>query len=257
MKRVFFIHVPKCGGTSIAKAIQRAYFLSRIFHKRRGIQPIYGTISKELAKLFNEPIETYRVKLSAYALSIPYNVAVMGHVRFDKSLYDRFSSRWNYVTVLRDPVDRWYSEFYYIHKAKDSRDTYVPPPTMDYLNSPHAKFIATNYVRFFSSELHFHHFSMKNSSAINEIDWSTPVNSSIENLKGFTLIGFLDDLTTFKKAFKKIFGKNLKIGHHNKNLGYSNYQERVGKDIHNKVLELCAEDIKIYEWAKKNSNPTP
>src|SRR5690606_39295461 len=64
-----------------------------------------------------------------------------------------------YVTVLRDPVDRWYSEFYYIHKAKDSRDTYVPPPTMDYLNSPHAKFIATNYVRFFSSELHFHHFS--------------------------------------------------------------------------------------------------
>jgi len=250
MKKILYIHVPKCGGTSITRAIKRTHFISEVLNRKKGIVSIYGGASRRSAEILEESIGSYRIKLAMYSLSVSHNNVILGHIPYDNRFYDNFSENWNFVTLLRDPVERWYSEFYYTQKKTTNSPNSISFPTKEYLESKPAKIFATNYMRHFSSIPELYDFNDLNDFNMENIDWNFAEEQAISNLKNFRVVGFLDDLEGFKNSYKKAFNKKLKIGHKNK--GNTNTEREIPENIHNRVIELCKNDTRIYNSIKKH-----
>ena len=85
-RRIFFQHIPKTAGTSLEKAFAEIYGESKVTPK--------------LSLRVPEALSRY-----------PASMAVCGH--FQVSRGDRLPSGYYALTVLRDPIDRFLSEFYF------------------------------------------------------------------------------------------------------------------------------------------------
>ena len=249
MEKILYVHVPKCGGTSISRAIKKTYFISKVLSRKKGIVPIYGEASRRSAISLNQSIGSHRISLAMYALNVSHNNIVLGHIPFCNEFYG-ISKEWNFVTLLRDPVERWYSEFYYTKKKFTNNLNKIPFPTEEYLESKPAKIFATNYMRHFSSIPELYNFNDVNDFNIENIDLNFAEQQAISNLKNFRVVGFLDNLDGFKNDFKKAFNKGLKIGYKNK--GNTSKERQIPENIHNRVIELCKNDTRIYNSIKKH-----
>ncbi|MDZ4345701.1 MAG: hypothetical protein U1E51_25080, partial [Candidatus Binatia bacterium] len=82
-----------------------------------------------------------RMDLLNYHLALPAPRCVMGHYRFSRETLERYRDEWNFITLLRNPVDRWYSHYFYnknndsIYKINEELDEYVETDTALFLGS--------------------------------------------------------------------------------------------------------------------------
>jgi hypothetical protein len=89
-----FVHLPKCGGTTLNRLIEWEYPPSRVF----SIDPSFFRWSyRKLLRWSSERLGRMRV--------------FQGHMPF--GLHRRLPQEATYLTILRDPVDRGISEYYY------------------------------------------------------------------------------------------------------------------------------------------------
>ena len=116
-QHVVFHHVPKCGGTSLNRALRLRYFISqRSIMANPSIHSL-NTFNPELEDdkfNFNKGIRDFRRKILNYYLQSDVSY-VAGHVTFSDSTFESFKDRYKFITVIRHPVDRFISE--YIHRA--------------------------------------------------------------------------------------------------------------------------------------------
>ncbi len=91
---IIFLHLPKTAGMTLARIIERQYDASSVL-------PLYeSSWGEELAAIPRREMDRLRV--------------VMGHMYFGAHAFvDRPST---YVTVLRDPVDRVISHYYFVRR---------------------------------------------------------------------------------------------------------------------------------------------
>ena len=93
-KSIIFVHLPKCGGTTLNRLIEWEYPLGRVY----SIDPSFFRWSyRKLLRL--RPARLSRVKV------------FQGHMPF--GLHTILPQPATYITVLRDPIDRGISEYYY------------------------------------------------------------------------------------------------------------------------------------------------
>jgi hypothetical protein len=88
------VHLPKCGGTTLNRLIEWEYPLTRVF----SIDPSFFRWS-------------YRRLLRWPSYRLARMQVFQGHMPF--GLHRRLSQKSAYFTILRDPVDRGISEYYY------------------------------------------------------------------------------------------------------------------------------------------------
>lgn len=95
---IIFMHIPKTGGLTLRKIIDQQYMKNEIYHISRGVD-----VNKLKERLNNGKIK-----------------AVYGHNRF--GIHKYFSNRlFTYITLLRDPVERVISTYYYILERPQNR----------------------------------------------------------------------------------------------------------------------------------------
>jgi hypothetical protein len=99
--RLLFLHIPKSGGTTLSKILTRQY-ADRHFYFYK-----YGWGKRSLAE-FSQLDEADEARESKI---------VRGHFCFGLHQYLPGPSR--YITMLRDPVDRAISHFYYVARSPD------------------------------------------------------------------------------------------------------------------------------------------
>jgi hypothetical protein len=99
-RRLVFIHVPKTGGTTLRRIIERQF-------GRRAVWVIGPQTAQDIDRLINLP----RRKLDTIR-------AIVGHHPF--GLHDLLPWPVAYVTLLREPVDRIVSHFYYASRTVES-----------------------------------------------------------------------------------------------------------------------------------------
>ena len=93
---VIFVHIPKAAGTTLRKIIERQYKPTAIFTVQESIEE------------FKKLPEAQRTAIRC----------LMGHMRFGAhELLPRVSI---YITVLRDPLDRVISHYYYVLRSPDN-----------------------------------------------------------------------------------------------------------------------------------------
>lgn len=231
LPRIYFCHIPKCAGSSIASAIWEQIYSSAAVDGF-GIEQV---ASQRASKALKISMMRTRETVLAYNLSIKSNYFGRGHSYCRPSLVEEFSNDWSFITILRHPVERWISEYVY-NTHKHSSWVKNEVPLNEYLESK--KGIATGQylLRYFS-----------NFSGDVHVNPSIYVDEALDNLSRFSVVGILDNLDEWVFRMNRCFGVSLDIPKVNvspKNdvAGYIRSDAKVIK----KIEKLCKYDLDLY-----------
>lgn len=227
--RICFVHVPKCGGQSVKSGIQRA------FNSPLDVVRIKAAPSHKGASVGDQTnLHAYREDLLRYFLSDSEVGLVMGHYPCRKDTLDFFKDEWKFVTILRNPVDRFISHFLY-NTHKSSEHFKQDQALDDFLKTSRAAALGELYVRYFSE---YPNISMEEG-----------IKEATNNLDRFALVGVLEKLEDWKTAYQNIFGGKLSIGKSNSSPSGAQFAK---KDITASQLatiaELCEPSMQVYNY---------
>ena len=103
-ERICFIHIPKCGGTSIRRAISSVYKPWPLGRATDVISPREMAM-REAEQLAGPRRGFVRTDLLNYHLALPAPRCLMGHYRFSRETMERYKDEWDFITIIRNPVD--------------------------------------------------------------------------------------------------------------------------------------------------------
>ncbi|GAC23194.1 hypothetical protein GMES_0894 [Paraglaciecola mesophila KMM 241] len=174
-------------------------------------------------------------------LTNPFKRFITGHCVASPSVVREYHHEWNFITVLRNPVDRFISEYIY-NKFKKSEWAKVDLSIEVYLKSSVAHAKGVTIANYFSG------LSVKELDNTKE---STIVDLVLDNLNHFKSVGFVDDMANWSTSLSEKLGE--KISFSNKNTSPNSSAFLAIKNdpaLLDKIKELCALDLKIYDLAK-------
>ena len=233
---MFYCHVPKCAGVSLSRALRDQLFAASAESCFR----IDLRAARQAAETFSFGMMEAREFLLAYNLSLKKNRYGSGHVFCRPRLIHRFAGEWSFVTILRNPVDRWISEYVY-NKHKQSNWFKCTLDPESYLASRTAVISGRSYLRYFSS------IPDNYEGDLNEF-----IDEAVTNLMRFSVIGTLENLDRWAEFFRERFDCRLSVRH----LNASPKPEvvsafRGSESTMKRVRELCHADLQVYERISK------
>lgn len=239
--RVVFHHVPKCGGTSIERSLRIRYGISYAtfplrsqYNAIEALRPDFGIEDIDLHSAWIREVQFLDYLYQDIR-------CIAGHIYFSSSAYKIFSDKYYFVTTLRDPVD-FFVSFYLQMFHSDEKRWKIDYALESFLDTPLAELFGTFYALYFS-ELPQNQLVSNNQAA----------QLSINNLRKFTLVGFLEDMSKFKRRLSEILGVRLWVGHANKsNAKQDDKDDIITPSIRRKIEALSAVNFEIYETAKLN-----
>ncbi len=236
-----FYHIPKCGGTSLSEALHAVV----PFNQHIGQAPANTT--RRAAAIYHSGrddeiafADDGEHGASVYALREQMLLAFMahddalvhGHVLFSRKADRHFGDRYQYVTMLRDPMDRVISNY-----RGATRDGNTSLSFDAYLDSYLGRSHATHNLRYFSGRAHV--------APDEETAALVEAKSIIDK---FAIIGFVNEMDTFVEEFERLFGARLAIGRYN--VG-KNTRPDIAPEIWSKLEASCAADIELHNYARR------
>lgn len=219
LPRLAFIHTPKCGGTSLDAAITAAY--ERAGHRAIRLD---ARASLRAAEAAGDKLHELRSRLLLYDLASKHARYLSGHYTFTEAAFT-VSRGWHFIALLRDPVARWYSAFFY-NRYKESDHCARTESLAEYLSTDRAKSGQT-YARQFGSG---------------------DVERAIENLSRFSVVGTLDNLAALQRDCERVLGIRLEVGHSRMNpRSTAEQQAEITPEIDAHVRALCEPDRYVYD----------
>jgi len=183
----------------------------------------------------------FRRELLAYTAKKGDSPLISGHYPFNDKLYNDQKEQWNFVTLLRNPVERWYSEYFW-NRYKDHDYAKTDLPIGQYMETAAGKASARSFVNFYAGT--------QNPTAT-----PTPeeIQQACDTLAKMTVIGCLEHLGRFQSDMKIAFGRKPLFMNRNSSPAPEDKKIRPNEksDTHNKLLDMLAADIEIYQYAKK------
>lgn len=234
---MFFLHLPKCAGTSVARALRRQWPDTATFPINAGASiEAVRTRSGAAGVSSFDPVHDLRVDLALYATALRHIDLVYGHVHLAAELtsHDGPAADFVFATVLRDPVERWVSMYRYNrHKERGGLRTDLSPE--DWLTTDVGQSAGRLYVEYLADRPR-------------GIPTAQDVGVAIDRLDRLDVIGFSDDLPGFGDAFEEKTGIGLDIRHENASPDTS--EEPLSESLLEQVHHLCEADRRIYDAAR-------
>ena len=261
---IAFVHIAKCGGSSIDFAL-----LSAIASKKQPRIDRDMTIASSVAS-YNKPIETLDDKVAfseqhlanlsqilKYYLSKEWSL-VSGHVSVTESILNAYLNQYSFITVLRDPAERLVSN-YIFNKLTNKLDI-MPPNSLntdnliqeadEILNSRRGWQMANTISAYLSG----YYSNCKNSAKEQQ-------KVVLNNLSKFSVVGFLDNLPRFEQNCSTLTGRRISIGKRNVTAKLDSENQQMVKDTlkeyfseaKNKALlaKLCEFETNTYMKARE------
>lgn len=239
-RRLVFFHIPKCAGTSLDAAFKKSFGLytrirpGRMFH-------MTARESEEAAVISSVTTNHLRKLLLAYYLEKKNCVYISGHFPFHKEAVELHRDDCDFVTILRDPVARWLSHYFY-NRYKVGERHKICEDLDAFLKTTRARRMGQIYVRLFSG------YEFGTNEQIPLEHTQEAVNAATSNLKLLDLIGFAENLNAFATNFRRRFGKSLNIPVKRANPASSEVRrDGVSSSQLREIRLLCEPDIKLYD----------
>lgn len=239
-RNCFFMHVPKCGGSSIAEALyaivpmQQRVGVIDANASRRATAMIHAG-RDEMALYFDDfenGDKVYDLRNDMLLYHMAWDSAVIhGHILFSEFAWQHFHDRYAFVSILRDPVSRVLSN--YAHSASGNL---VPTDFDEYLESAIVRTHGLSFLRFFAGQ---HWIEPQDEAAVLE--------RAKTNLDRFDVIGFLDDLPDFCDQIHETLGRKPKIFRYNEKKWPSPQPTQGQMD---RLRDIMANEIAFWDYAQ-------
>lgn len=227
---LIFLHIPKTAGSTFTALLKRLYDESVIYQIK---PPFYN---KELSRLKNLPIDQ---KIKAKL--------IVGHMPF--GIHKYFPSSCGYITILRKPVERVISHYYFVKSDRKH-------PLHRIVNSQ--RMSLSEYVQSkISAEIQ--NGQTRILCGLDEVPWFGPYADACpeaafiaarRNLNSFKFVGLQESFSESVALLNKQFGWSLPFNFKSVNITRKkNYQELSLNDI--RTVEKYNEyDIELYRIAR-------
>lgn len=239
MRKIVYHHIPKCGGMTISAGLALSYFPFHLLRYGRKHFPgkLNARAASETASYLGKDRYQYRRELLAYHLEASETPYIFGHYPFSSELAQRYGDQWTFVTLLRDPVKRWYSEYYWNRYKSHSYDK-TALDIEAYFDSPQGQRDCFSFVNFLVPRQN-----------PQDLPSEADIQTAIRNLDYFAVIGVLEDMEGFRSALAQAFGyKPVFI---KRNVSPAPEEKKVippeDSDFHQKLLAHLAADMRIYK----------
>lgn len=239
--RVLFIHIPKCAGTSLRHAVSRS--LDEHGPEKHLSVRVETSASVRTAVILKKDVQLVREELLLYYLADPGYRFISGHFTFSELAYRHFSQEWSFITVLRHPVERWLSHFFF-NRFKQNSHTRISMELEEFLISDRAKELGSEYVRRLAPGSH-----------LSKPAGSSSISQALENLERLTMVGLVEELDVFSADFEKRFHLKIDLPRMNQ----SPAPERMLAALRDTKLlqnveDICQPDMQIYDAAVRRHN---
>jgi hypothetical protein len=233
-QRVVYHHVPKCGGTSVGRALRMRYLLSQAsiltVPAHRSIQLLHSALDSRA-----QWVETLRFREAMLLYLMHCDVrCIAAHVAFSARAHQQFNDRYAFVTLLRHPVERFISHYHHSFGRDDH--SRVELALQDFVDTPEAHSYGTRYVQYFRGE-----------PRLDELDSRAAIEAAKRNLGHFAVVGFIDQIGDFSGQLRRALRVRVSIGHENRGRAPTS----VDASLRRRIEDRCAPDIEIYEHARR------
>ncbi|MEL7258115.1 MAG: sulfotransferase family 2 domain-containing protein [Pseudomonadota bacterium] len=223
MTGFIYIHVPKCGGSSFGAALRMRFFTSQAT-----IRLGQGDLS-----LTGEAhiLSDYAARKRELHAHVARGVRMIsGHVQYDADLHLTAAQNYGFLTLLRDPVDRFVSHYNYLQRKHPDEER---PDTLDaFLETRAALRLATQYLFYFAGQ-----------SQSQTQNTGPLVSRAVRALSRFDLVGDLSDPQACRAALRDITGGPLPLWHRNR----APLRAAIPCALRSRLENLCAPDLEIFE----------
>ena len=241
--KICYIHVAKCGGTSVVDAILNQYRLTDRLLRKNQFVNVNASASAKGSEILNQDFWCYREKILTYFLSVESNKFIYGHFPFSDLAAKRYQKEWNFISVLRDPIDRWFSHYFFNRHKKDQHFK-TKLSLEEYVDTEDGQSLGMLYHRIFNGTF----------DNIFE-DSKDTYQKAIGNIEKLSCIGVVEHMNVFYRDFYKKFGVKLRIPHKNKNpLSKKDRLNQISGSVLKNVKKICEPDIRIYKYVLKKIN---
>lgn len=245
-KKTFFLHIPKCGGTSITQALSSCCARECRFlpspQRADNAKFLNAQASLKGARLCGMALGKYREHLLLYFMSMKNVKFITGHYNFSELVCQEFGEEWTFITMLRHPVSRWFSH-YFFNRYKEADHFKINDDLASFVDSGPGQRMG-----------HFYVYNLTGEGQFGSVSTET-VTQAIEYLEKFSIVGCIEHLNIFLKQFEELYHIKLNIKAKNKNpLDKSKQKEQISEEIMKKVEKICQPDMEIYNFALSRLN---
>lgn len=265
--KVAFVHIAKCGGSSVDYALRSALAApdQHRINRQDTLVASMASFTGDLTSLdgscqFSEHHAINLQKMFSYYLQENWQY-ISGHVTVTDQLINQFKSDYAFITILRDPVERFISN-YIFNKLTNKKSIMLPNclTTDNVINE--AKEILNSQRGWQMANIPT--MVLTGRYPKDKDDAKTMQQEVSYNLSRFKVVGFLDRLSNFEKDCKELTGREITIGRRNVTEKLNSLEQIETKQLlkeyfatkANKTLinNLCQVETINYKNAEKSYN---
>jgi hypothetical protein len=189
----------------------------------------------------DHPILKLRENLLLYFMSQRKYKYITGHFTFSEIAYREFKNEYAFMTILRDPVKRWISS-YFFNRYKQHDHRKIDEDITTHLKSEFGRSQGYEYVKFIGG-----------ANPNGDYQSREAIDRAKNNLHKFDLVGLLEYQEDLLEQFHHRFGIRLELEKRNQSPASEAYRKSlVTEEIREKVMAICEPDHEIYQYAVDN-----